>query len=834
MCKFLCFIIIFSTCNAHSLIPQLEKDALITLYNATNGDNWTEKSNWLQGDPCDNSWYGITCEENSIIGIDLGSQPGSFIGNNLVGEIPIEIQNLINLETLLLNDNQIHGAIPIELGNLQNLKRLYLAGNQLTGTIPPELGNLSNLQSLWLLENQLTGSIPSELGNLTQLNFLRLHSNRLTGEIPSDLGNPNSLVLFTIDLSNNLLTGDIPETFGNLFGLEILNLSNNQLTGGIDAVLGNLINLRTLDLSSNQLNGSISSSIGNLTNLQKIDFSRNFNLSTNQSLSWLGNLTNLMYLDLGFCYSLFINDEVPSEIGNLTNLKHLGFFSYYGLFRDTTYEFPTWMENLTQLTYLEFYMSLNGELPQWLENLTLLERIRIRNYSNIYLDTSTVDLSKLNNLTYLGLINIVSGVVPSWISGMNQLETLQLSNNNFIGETLPVWLSNLPNLKNIYIGNSKLTGNIPTEIGSLDNLENVFLNGNQLLGVIPEEIGNLNLLKNLDLAENKLSGTLPFSIGGMTSLETLSINSNKLSGVIPSSIANLQNMIRIDTRYNGLYSDNTIVDDFINSYPCLSSSPYCNADWKASQTLYPQNIEILAKSNNSISLIWDESSYQQQGHYKILMSDSQSGPFTEIYQTNSKNEVAYTVGNLTPNQAYYFKLITLTEAHAENHNIVTSEDSQIINEITDLNSDSADLFVDFENSNNQDQSLSRSGDDEYSELSYKIIVGNNGPTDVINSTFIHKFPDGLISFNWICQNLSGDAVCTKNNGSEDIGFLLDLSANSSLEIIVNGEFDGINEGDLILVASVIPSNGIADTDLSSNVSSFNFDLIFKNSFEISK
>ena len=45
------------------------------------------------------------------------------------------------------------GDIPTELGNLSNLETLVLNENQLTGEIPTELGSLSNLQGLYLNEN---------------------------------------------------------------------------------------------------------------------------------------------------------------------------------------------------------------------------------------------------------------------------------------------------------------------------------------------------------------------------------------------------------------------------------------------------------------------------------------------------------------------------------------------------------------------------------------------------------------------------------------------------------------------------------------------------------
>ncbi len=36
-----------ATTTAHAAIPASERAALVALYNATNGPNWTNKTNWL-------------------------------------------------------------------------------------------------------------------------------------------------------------------------------------------------------------------------------------------------------------------------------------------------------------------------------------------------------------------------------------------------------------------------------------------------------------------------------------------------------------------------------------------------------------------------------------------------------------------------------------------------------------------------------------------------------------------------------------------------------------------------------------------------------------------
>ena len=110
-----------------------DREALVDLYNATNGDNWTDNDNWLSDAPLD-EWYGVltgvTPEGNvHLTGLDLAE-------NRLAGEIPLELGNLARLEALSLRDNQLTGEIPAQLGNLHNLRRIHLAGNQLTGCLP--------------------------------------------------------------------------------------------------------------------------------------------------------------------------------------------------------------------------------------------------------------------------------------------------------------------------------------------------------------------------------------------------------------------------------------------------------------------------------------------------------------------------------------------------------------------------------------------------------------------------------------------------------------------------------------------------------------------------
>ena len=120
----------------------MDREALVALYNATDGPSWEDNTNWLSDAPI-GEWYGVSVDSN-----------GRVIGLNLYS-------------------NGLNGIFPPELGSLAALEALRLDNNRLWGEIPPELANLTALNALMLTANRLTGQIPSELRGLvhSQLGF---------------------------------------------------------------------------------------------------------------------------------------------------------------------------------------------------------------------------------------------------------------------------------------------------------------------------------------------------------------------------------------------------------------------------------------------------------------------------------------------------------------------------------------------------------------------------------------------------------------------------------------------------------------------------------------
>ena len=223
--------IILTLCITISKAQVLEQDslALVAFYNSTGVPNWNNNSNWLTGPV--STWYGVTVEGNRVIELSIYS-------NNLIGNIPQEVENLTAITKFTLGHHPgLGGNIPEIFDNYSQIEIFGIGNCFMTGTIPNGIGNCSNLSNLSLWENNLSGPIPPEIGNLDSLKYLDLHGNQLTGMIPSELGNCNNLI--ELRLNDNQLTGKLPENLGGFFsnsdqaGYVTLDVSNNHLTDSI-------------------------------------------------------------------------------------------------------------------------------------------------------------------------------------------------------------------------------------------------------------------------------------------------------------------------------------------------------------------------------------------------------------------------------------------------------------------------------------------------------------------------------------------------------------------------------------------------------------------------
>lgn len=152
----------FTNCDEVNEIEVRERNILLAVYRATNGESWVNK--WDIAARV-TEWQGVVTE---------------VVGGN------------VRVKELNLWDNNLTGTLPEEIGGLTECVQIHIGGNAVTGKIPAGLGNLEKLGLLGFQGNQFTGSVPAEIGGLKDLFRLYIDGNKLAGEIPSEiLSNPN-------------------------------------------------------------------------------------------------------------------------------------------------------------------------------------------------------------------------------------------------------------------------------------------------------------------------------------------------------------------------------------------------------------------------------------------------------------------------------------------------------------------------------------------------------------------------------------------------------------------------------------------------------------------
>ena len=514
---------------------MVEREALAALYNAMDGANWRTAYNWGTAAPLV-QWYGVQVDANGrVIGLNLRD-------NQLSGEIPPELGNLSNLESLDLDSNQLSGPIPRELGQLTNLETVRLYNNQLSGEIPSELGNLFSLEILGLSGNDLSGPIPAELGQLSKLESLGLSDNDLSGELPAKLGQLTNLR--QLYLGQNQLSGPIPAELGNLplvvFSYSLTNLclpENPDLDAWLDGIgshTGTFKYCADLEALKALYNATGGENWKTQTNwLSVAPFGEWTGVKVDYGGRGIESGHHVIELDL---FDNQLSGPIPPELSNLASLRVLNLGH-----NQLTGPIPTELGLLTNLTELSLENNqLGGQIWPELANLSNLEVLDFS--SNWITGSIPPQLGNLSRLQFLHLSeNRLFGPIPSELGNLTGLRSLELNTNNLRGP-IPPELGYLPDLKSLNLSENRLNSPIPPQIGNLSNLELLRFGSNDLNGPIPSQLGNLSNLIELDLHFNELSGSIPPELGNLLKLERLHLQSNQLNGPIPPELGNLFNL----------------------------------------------------------------------------------------------------------------------------------------------------------------------------------------------------------------------------------------------------------------------------------------------------
>ena len=411
-----------------------DRAALVALYEAMNGANWTNNTHWLSDRPLD-EWHGVrTDDDGRVTSLDLRR-------NNLIGTIPSELGDLTNLRELALGFNQLSGSLPTELGNLTNLRFLDLRSNQLSGSMPTELGNLTNLQDLALRSNQLSGSLPTELGNLTNLRFLDLRNTQVCA--PTDAAFQTWLE--DIDTKRGVVNCEPQTEHADLVlvvGEAIEPLVFLEVEGGIPPITHSMSGLPpglAFDPATRTLSGTP---------------------TTAGTYEVTYTATDGSGASASFPIAIVVNPGDPMRAVLVALYEAMNG--------------ANWTNNTHWLS--------DRPLDEWHgvrtdddERVTSLDLRR-----NNLIGTIPSELGDLTNLRELALgFNQLSGSLPTELGNLTNLRFLDLRSNQLSG-SIPTELGNLTNLRTLALHSTQLSGSIPTELGNLTKLEYLDLRNTQL------------------------------------------------------------------------------------------------------------------------------------------------------------------------------------------------------------------------------------------------------------------------------------------------------------------------------------------------------------------
>ena len=515
-------------------VNEKDRQALIDLYNSTNGDNWNNKDNWLGEIGTECNWFGVRCNENSthIIGINLNN-------NNLSGDIPESIFNIIiddySVYYLNFSNNQL-ASFPESLTMFTfstNSEGIYIdfSNNQFENL--PFSFNIST--------NNISTVIKS---SRVVLDF----SNNQLAEFPNSLSISSSspyISYIFLDFSNNQLI-EFPNSLSisssSAESLIFLDFSNNQLIEFPNSLsISTVLSTIYLNLSNNKIESLLDSypmfKIESFIDFDSYSSFSNMCYNNNQLNFWERQFC--IYIDIDYRFHLYYSDryyyryiieELKKVTINLSNNNITNRFDYLELNYDCDLIYsgnPLQFDSKEREALTEFYYETNG--PSWTNNKGWLGEAGTEcNWHGVVCDEYGSNIVEINLEN-----NNLTGPIPESIFNLNYLKNLILSNNQlFIQNDAFENFILSPLFKKLDLSNNRLSI-IPDSFGNI-SLNDLNLSNNRLT-TLPDSFGNISL-NDLNLSNNRLT-TLPDSFSSIR-LNYLDLSNNRLT-TLPDSFGNI-------------------------------------------------------------------------------------------------------------------------------------------------------------------------------------------------------------------------------------------------------------------------------------------------------
>jgi len=259
--------------------------------------------------------------------------------------------------------------------------------------------------------------------------------------------------------------------------------------------------------------------------------------------STLGDVLELKILSLE---NNAISGKIPTELGLLSDMTHLQLDGNI-----LSGSVPSQIGNVDKLEVFDASRNrdLGGSISSWLGNLRNLRTFMIFDCAFYGSLPTTFNLLKSLKEIILGNNKLTGNI--DVLTGLYALQILDLGNNQF-SSTIPSTFENLKKLRIVNLYNNKFEGQIPTYLEKFELLEELILAKNDFFGYISTNVGKLTNLVIFDVADNDLTSTLPSEFGTLDKLKTFNCHGNNFRGKIPSELGKLSSLIELVMSGNNL------------------------------------------------------------------------------------------------------------------------------------------------------------------------------------------------------------------------------------------------------------------------------------------
>ncbi len=514
--KRITFLLIFLalvTFGKKSDAQVLEADslALVDIYNAADGANWTGVEKWLVDSV--SNWEGVIVENNRVV--DLRLIDINFGGNG--GTLSPSIGNLTELTRFEIQyAPTLTGSIPAELWNCTKIGRLQLKYTGLTGGIPAGIESMVNAYELNFQQTYLGGPIPAQLFQLPSLTKAYLHQSNFTGTVPSTVTGATGLV--RLYLQENKLEGPLP--FVDLPDGQ----AKVQLTGNFfsyDDVKQYHDSAATFASFTDDYQFSKETTVAVVE--PGAGYTMTGTVTGGEAYAWfkddgtipVGTSETLDIAAVGY------NDEgtytckaQSSQVANfdIRTVYELS-ANYSGRERDS-------------LALVAIYEA--GDGANWLNTSTWLTD-SIDKWEGVVVTGGRVTELYFNQMNFGGN----GGTLSPKIGQLTELTRFEIQDAPNLSGSIPAELWNCTKIGRLQLKFTGLTGGIPAGIESMVNAYELNFQQSYLGGEIPAELFELPSLTKAYLHQSNFTGTVPSTVTGATGLVRLYLQENKLEGPLP-------------------------------------------------------------------------------------------------------------------------------------------------------------------------------------------------------------------------------------------------------------------------------------------------------------